>query len=116
MIWQRCIAIRPAVEPNFVAARGLPVELETAQSQLSNDFSVAEPCKAAHSRSDYNRVVAPFAGARQVRNAVALTPRFDYFPRNAPCELHTFSDGAPRRHQAGQFVRRGTDKTLGKYL
>jgi hypothetical protein len=68
------MAIRPAVEPDFVATRGLPIELETTQSQLSNDFSLAEPGKAAHSRSDYNRVVAPFAGARQVRNAVALTP------------------------------------------
>ncbi len=29
MIWYRRVAIRPAVEPDFVAARGLPVELKT---------------------------------------------------------------------------------------
>jgi hypothetical protein len=48
MIWQRCIAIRPAIEPDFVAARGLAVELEPAGPELPNDFSVPEPCQTAH--------------------------------------------------------------------
>src|SRR5438045_4919278 len=87
MICQSCITIRPAVEPDFVATGGLPVEVETAKLQLSNDFPVAEARKAAHLRSDYNRVVTTFTRARQVWNSIALTPGFDQFPSNITCDL-----------------------------
>ena len=63
VVWQCCIPICAGVEPDFMAAGSLPVELESAQSQLSSNLSITKPCQTTHSGGHYNRVVAPFARA-----------------------------------------------------
>ena len=87
MVRHGSIATCRSVEPDFVAARGLPVERESTGLQLSNDFSVAKPCETAHLRSDHDGVVTPFARARQVGNAIAFAPSFDQFPGNVAGDL-----------------------------
>src|ERR1039458_8984779 len=66
MIRHRGIAIRAGIEPDFMATRGLTVELEAAQLQLPNDLFLPESCQAAHLCRDHDRVVSPFAGSRHL--------------------------------------------------
>jgi hypothetical protein len=104
MIRHRCIAIRAGIEPDFMATRGLTVELEAAQLQLPNDLFVPESCQAAHLRRDHDRVVSPFAGSRQVRDAVPLAASFDQCPGDVARNLQCFGNRPSLRYEAGKFI------------
>jgi hypothetical protein len=42
MIWDSSVAVRAGIEPDFMTARGLTVELESTQLQFSNNLSVSK--------------------------------------------------------------------------
>jgi len=84
---------------NFSLNASVHVELALVFHQ-----SVAETCKAAHSRSDYDRVVAPPACTWQVRDAIAFAPSFDQFSGDIARDIQCFGNRAPLRNQARKFV------------
>jgi hypothetical protein len=95
---------------------GLTVELEAARLQLADDLSVSEPGKAAHSSGDYDRVVSPIAGSRQIRNAVALASSCNQFPSDVACNVERLSDGPALRNEAGDLIRSCEKQPFGQFL
>ena len=87
-----------------MATRGLTVELEAAQLQFRSDLPVSESGQAADLRRDHDRVVSPFAGSLQVRNAVPLAAGFDHFPGNVARDLQCFGNRPPLHYEAGKFI------------
>jgi len=88
-----------------MAASGLAVKLESAHLQFPSNLSVSESCKTAHSRGDHDRVVSPLTGGRQIRDAVALTPSLNQFPRHVTGNIERLSNGPPLCDKSRKFVR-----------
>lgn len=114
--WGCGVSIRPAVEPDFIAASGLPVESETERFQLPNNFSVPESCQTAHLGSDNNRIVVPVICRRQIRNTFALAPRFNQLSRDVAGNLQRFGDGSSLCYKARKFIRCCEEQTFGQFL
>jgi hypothetical protein len=104
------------IEPDFMTARGLTVELEAAQLQLPNDFPVSKSSQTAHSSRDHDRVVPPFTGSRQVRNAIALAPGIDQFSSDVARDLECLGNGPPLRYEARKFIRGRKEQAFRQFL
>lgn len=104
MIRDCCVPIRPGIEPDFVAAGGLAVELEAARFQLPNKFSVPESRQTSHSRGDDDRVVSAVISGRQIRDAAALASCLDQFSSDVARNFERLGYGPALGHQAGEFI------------
>ena len=95
---------------------GLAIERKPASLQLPNDLSIPESREAAHSCGDYNRVVSPIIGSRQVRNTVALAPSFNQFPGDIARDVERLGNGSALGYKTRKFIRGRKEHALGQFL
>ena len=83
----------------------LALEFEAVSLQSLNDVSIAESHETVHLRSDYDGVISPLRGRRQIWHAFAFAPGLNEFPGHVPCDVERFCNGAALRNKALQFIR-----------
>jgi len=116
MVRNRGIAVRLWIEPDFVAASGLTVELEATGPELTDDLSVPKSGQTAHLRRDHDQVISPFARCWQVRNPVAFAPSFDQFPSDIACDLKRLGNRPPLRYEARKLIRGREEQAFRQFL
>ena len=84
------VEICARIKPDFVATGSLAAEFEAAHPQFPDDLAITKPGQAAHLRSNYDGVVSPLTGCREVRNAVSFPSGVDQFPGNVTGDLKSF--------------------------
>ena len=99
MIWECGVAVSARVVPDLMAARRLPVELETTSPQLAGKIPVAESRKSAHLRRHDNRVIAPRRGRRQRKLGLTVASRFDQLAGDVPGYLERFRNRSSLCHK-----------------
>ena len=105
MVGNRCVSVGSGVEPDFVTAGGLAIELEAARLQFTNYFPIAISREPAHSGCDYDGVIPPLACTRKILSVVSLAPGIDQLPRNIACDVERLGNSPPLGDQARNFFR-----------
>ena len=99
-----------------MAASGLAVELEAANTQPSNYFPIPESAQTAHLCRDHDHVISPLTGCRQIRNAVSLAAGFDQFPGDVARDIERLGNRPPLRYKAGKFIRGRKKQAFRQFL
>lgn len=116
VVWERSVAVRFGVKPDFVAAGSLAIKTETKRSDTPHDLAVPKACEAAQSGShDDPEIVALLAG-RQGGWPLPLAACFNEFTGHVPRDLQSFSDGSALGDQPRKLLGSGQVNPLGKPL
>ena len=90
--------------------------MERVHHAADGDADPVDLIDCPHSRRDYDGVVSPIIGGRQIRNTSTLAPSLDQFPGHVAGDVQRLGNGSALRDEAGKFVRDRKKHPFGQFF